>query len=175
MKKKIGLSILGIIICASVGLGVFSIYATNKYKATIPEVLKLYTKEDSKEAKQNTPTPADNKILTDIKDVSAPMMLLLYKVNCPYCEALHPVLEENIKNIDDTNIKNNIVYVNVESPVGKQIVEKYDVDVAATIITIDKDGNNINYTPANKVNNQFVVDEDYTNSIFETYKTEFSR
>lgn len=174
-KQIIIVALIGLIIAGILFLTGGTIYATHKYAATIPEVYKLYTKDNSKLAKSRTPNIVDNIILTDIDQVKEPMLLLMYKVNCPYCEALHPILESNVNEITDKKIKKNIAYVNVESKLGKELVKKYNIEVAATIVLIQKDGTVINYTPADKIDGKFVVDEDYTKSIFKAYAAEFSR
>ncbi|WP_162930803.1 hypothetical protein [Lactococcus allomyrinae] len=63
-------------------------------------------------------------------DFSKPQFIILYKVGCPYCNAAHQTIEQEIKDLPRAQVH----FVEVRSHLGKQLVQRYQVQKAHTII-----------------------------------------
>ncbi len=177
-SKTTGGIIIALIIIALVFLGIRFLppaYQVMKQADATPFEAKILTfRKDAKQALTNTPNKEIDTIATDQSQIHKPGMIIFYKINCPFCEAAHQAIESKIKAVNTTSGRGNIVFVNVESDLGKKLVEKYNIQYAASITILNKQGKSFNFTQAALDNkNNHVADNDSINKAFAKYASLF--
>lgn len=178
-KDKI---ILGVsVILAIIATLVFAtlIHVNKEYGATMPETIKLYTKKNSKTAKANTPNIRTDPMLESMDQLEGQTSLLLfYKINCPFCEAMHPALSRNLDRLktDKNKAQDNIYYVNVESELGQKLVKKYEVNDAATMTVIYPNGTYTNYDDVTeKIDGTITSHDERIDLLFQMFENNFDQ
>lgn len=91
---------------------------------------------------QNTPN-ANTQNITDKAIKTKPHLYLLYKTGCPVCQNIFPTEERIINNLD-SDVTENIYYVNWESTLGKQLQKKYNLEWAYSAV-LEYDGGGESY------------------------------
>ncbi|WP_303267602.1 thioredoxin family protein [Streptococcus vestibularis] len=85
--------------------------------------------------------------------VSQNVNLVFYRKNCPYCQAGKSAVIEAAKNVQHTTF-----YINVETKDGQELVKRYDVFKAATMVVI-REGKAKSYRYAKKTKDgRYVAD-----------------
>lgn len=149
-------------------------HAMKQADATPLEAKTLTFRDDAKQALKNTPNKEIDTIATTQVQIHKPGMIVFYKINCPFCEAAHQAIESKIKTVDTLSGRGNIVFVNVESDLGKKLVKKYDIKYAATITILNKQGKSFNFTQAAlDSKNNHIADNDSINEAFDKYASLF--
>lgn len=149
-------------------------HAMKQADATPLEAKTLTFRKDARQALKNMPNKEIDTIATTQAQIHKPGMIVFYKVNCPFCEAAHHVIESKIKAVDTTSGRGSIVFVNVESDLGKKLVKKYDIQYAASITILDKQGKSFNFTQASlNGKNNHVADNNSINEAFDKYASLF--
>lgn len=177
-SKTTGGVIIALIIIALVFLGVKFLppayHAMTQANATPLEAKTLTFRKDAKQALNNTPNKEIDTIATNQSQIHKPGMIVFYKLNCPFCEAAHHVIESKIKAVNPTSGRGNIVFVNVESDLGEKLVKKYDIQYAGTITILNKQGKSFNFTQAALDDkNNHVADKNSINEAFDKYASLF--
>lgn len=93
-------------------------------ESTIPYLLKINVQKE-------LPIFSQTKTSSKTIDSNKRQFFILYKVGCPYCNAAHAEINQNILRAKD---KNQIFYVETSTPLGKTLVKKYQIKKAHTMI-----------------------------------------
>lgn len=93
-------------------------------ESTIPYILK-------RNVQKELPIFSQSKTSSKTIDNNKRQFFVLYKVGCPYCNAAHDEINQNILRAKD---KNQIFYVETSTPLGKTLVKKYQIKKAHTMI-----------------------------------------
>lgn len=91
---------------------------------------------------QNTPN-AKSQNITDTAIKEKPHLYILYKTGCPVCQKIFPT-EEKVINSLNSDVAENIYYVNWESTLGKQLRKKYNLEWAFSAV-LEYDGGGESY------------------------------
>jgi thioredoxin-related protein len=66
-------------------------------------------------------------------DFTKTNLFIFYKVGCPYCNGAHDYIAKKVTQLSE-KAKRHLYWINVDSPVGKRLVAKYNITVAHTMV-----------------------------------------
>lgn len=114
--------------------------AMTQYDASFKESVELTRRDDKDYFYNNTPKVGKHPIAKEKSDLpKGPVLISFYLKHCPYCEAAHGPFEEQRRSFieDYPEYKDRVVYVDVTSPLGQDLIRKYDVNAAASLLVVD--------------------------------------
>lgn len=150
--------------------------AMTDYNATIGDVSTLLQRDDPNTFFKETPNETKDPIAKNNELLpSGPVLISFYLRHCKYCEAAHSTVEKEIKAFTEEHPDQaeRIVYVDVRSPFGKELVSKYKVQGAASILLLDGEFNSLTYM-ASDTPNGIVVEKDAIHNSFTQLATRIS-
>lgn len=116
--------------------------AISDYDASINETMTLIGRKDKEMFFENTPKQGVHPIVSSEKELpEKPVLIAFYLLHCPYCEMAKPSIEkERLRLIDQyDSIDDQFIYVNVQSSLGKQLIHKYNVTGASSMLLLAPD------------------------------------
>lgn len=150
--------------------------AMTDYNATIGDVSTLLQRDDRDTFFEETPNKTKDPIAKNNESLpSGPILISFYLRHCKYCEAAHSTVEKEIKAFTEEHPDedNRIVYVDVRSAFGKELVSKYKIQGAASILLLDGEFNSLTYM-ASDTPNGIVVEKDAIHNTFTQLATRVS-
>lgn len=144
-KQATRVVIVGMVSFAVIGYGLVKGY--EHYKRAENLALPISKMFETKEnvvldgAGKNTPTKDSDVIL--LEEVNEkPVVYFFYKVGCETCQKNYQELKKAMNNYSG---KAPIYFVNVESEVGHNLVEKYRLERASTMVVVNEEGEFVDY------------------------------
>lgn len=78
------------------------------------------------------------------RTLKIPSLYIFYRIGCPYCNGAHEAIQEQYSALTSKQ-KEHVAFVNVETEMGHELVIKYNVSIAHTIVYVDKNNNHFSY------------------------------
>lgn len=169
-KKKVQLIVTLVILFVLVPLGVIELSlhgVRQQIGGSRSENWTMLRRNDRESGLKNTPKRDNVDVLQNDAEIITPMVYVFYKINCPYCETAHDASQRLINDTKQSypNMIDHIKYVNVESTIGKQLVQEYDIQYSATTTIIDSNGKAVSFGQTKKSNNKITADLDSYNQM----------
>ncbi|MDR2833963.1 MAG: thioredoxin family protein [Streptococcaceae bacterium] len=82
------------------------------------------------------------------------ILLVFYKHGCPLCETGFPAVEDKIKQVGELKDNQSVLFVDLESDFGKELVSKYDITRTSTLVVIHEGLASENFFYAEETNKE---------------------
>lgn len=118
------------------------ITATSEHNASAGEVWELIKRNDKVSYFDKTPNNKTHTIAETESDLpEKPYIIAFYLQHCPYCEAAHDNIRYNEKQLVEKypNIKTPVVYIDVKSPIGQELIHEHQVMAASSLMLMADD------------------------------------
>lgn len=114
------------------------------YDSDFKEVRYLLKRNDKDYFFNHTPNNKEHPIIENESELpNKPILIILYRQHCNMCEVATDSIKgytEQLNEKYDTDILGrNIVYVNLKSPLGEQLIEEYSIERASAMLLLKND------------------------------------
>lgn len=150
------------------------ISAMTNYDASIAEGYTLSKRDDKEVFYDNTPKPGTDPVLSSTSELpDGPILIDFYLKHCPYCEAAHSSFEKKRQEFikEHPEEKERVFYVDVTSPLGKELIHKHDVMGAASMLLLNGDQAEVLPSAENNAEKGIVPVNKNIDQAFETLET----
>lgn len=176
----IGLGVLILpLLVAGLFIGPIMVNAVTEYDASIGEAFSLVQRNDKESFYENTPKPDQDPIVkTEDALPDGPVLIAFYLKHCPYCETSHSTIEAQREAFMEQypDYKENIVYVDVTSPLGLKLVHDYNVMGAASVMVLNGEEHDLWASAGNDQNTgERITEYDNIDEAFATMKKAVSQ
>lgn len=116
-----------------------TVRAMSQHDAPFNVALHAARRSDSSEYFENTPHVDRDPIITTAEELpDGPTLVLFYLHHCPYCEVAYQATRHNRELLEDKygDLGNQLVYVEVNSPLGMQLLSEHDIQVASSMLLL---------------------------------------
>ena len=118
------------------------INARSNYNSNTEEIWQLIKRDNKQKFFDNTPNYNDHVIAETQNDLPPkPYLVAFYMQHCPYCEVVHDSIKHNEEQIKEIypSIETPVVYVDVKSPIGQELIHEHEVMAASSLMLIAED------------------------------------
>lgn len=136
----ITLLIIGLpILFFSVRYGSNVVQAMTQHDASFSTALHAARRPDTDYYFESTPNVNRDNVITTAEELpDEPVLVVFYLHHCPYCEVAFQSIQHNKELLRDEyeNIDDNLVYVEVTTPLGVELTREYGIEVSSTILLL---------------------------------------